>query len=48
MDSSTRRPTVAPNANGKFSMSEDWLAFTTGLVLLALCLVGVIPEGLIP
>ncbi len=42
------QPTPAPNAHGKFSVSEDWLAFAVGLVLLALCLTGVIPEGLIP
>ena len=46
--STTPRPAQAPNANGKFSISEDWLAFTVGLVLLALCLTGIIPEGLIP
>ena len=42
------RRVVSPDAHGKFSLSEDWLAFTTGLVLLALCLLGIIPEGLIP
>lgn len=45
---STHQPAPAPNADGKFSISEDWLAFTVGLVLLALCLTGVIPVGLIP
>lgn len=45
---SAPRPTPAPDAHGKFSISEDWLAFTIGLVLLALCLTGIIPEGLIP
>ena len=44
---STQQP-AAPNADGKFSISEDWLAFTIGLLLLALCLTGIIPEGLIP
>lgn len=44
---STRQP-QAPNADGKFSISEDWLAFTIGLILLGLCLTGIIPEGLIP
>lgn len=38
----------SPDSAGKFSISEDWLAFTVGLVLLALCLTGVIPVGLIP
>ena len=42
------RPVQPPNADGKFSISEDWLAFAVGLVLLALCLSGIIPEGLIP
>lgn len=43
-----RPPVEEPNASGKFSISEDWLAFTVGLILLALCLTGIIPEGLIP
>lgn len=38
----------APDADGKFSISEDWLAFVVGLTLLGLCLTGVIPVGLIP
>lgn len=38
----------APDADGKFSISEDWLAFTVGLILLTLCLTGLIPAGLIP
>lgn len=42
------RPAQAPNADGKFSINEDWLAFAVGLALLALCLTGIIPEGLIP
>ncbi|WIY82791.1 hypothetical protein [Propionimicrobium sp. PCR01-08-3] len=40
--------THAPDSDGKFSISEDWLAFAIGLILLTLCLTGVIPEGLIP
>ena len=44
---STRQP-AAPNADGKFSISEDWLAVIVGLVLLALALTGLIPQGLIP
>lgn len=49
MASASNAPqTQAPNSDGKFSISEDWLAFAVGLVLLALCLTGVIPEGLIP
>ena len=40
--------TQAPNADGKYSISEDWLAFAVGLILLALCLTGIIPEGLLP
>ncbi|GAA2179623.1 hypothetical protein GCM10009785_06970 [Brooklawnia cerclae] len=46
-DSATHS-TSAPDADGKFSVNEDWLAFVVGLVLLALCLTGVIPGGLIP
>lgn len=37
-----------PTASGKFSISEDWLATAVGLALLALCLTGIIPAGLIP
>ena len=40
--------TQAPNADGKFAISEDWVAFAVGLILLALCLTGIIPEGLLP
>lgn len=43
-----RPPVEEPTASGKFSISEDWLAFAVGLILLALCLTGIIPEGLIP
>lgn len=46
--SDEQRPAPAPDADGKFSISEDWLAFSIGLLLLALCLTGVIPAGLIP
>lgn len=38
----------APNAHGKFSISEDWLAVVVGLVLLTAALVGLIPVGLVP
>ena len=34
----------APDSGGKFSLSEDWIATITGLVILALCLVGIIPD----
>lgn len=37
-----------PEARPKRRLSEDWAATLTGLVLLALCLIGAIPEGLIP
>lgn len=37
-----------PDAAGKFSVNEDWLAVIVGLSLLALVLLGVIPQGLIP
>ncbi|MFB9619914.1 hypothetical protein [Brooklawnia cerclae] len=40
--------TDQPDAAGKFSINEDWLAVIVGLVLLALALTGVIPEGLVP
>ena len=42
------RPVQPPNADGKFSISEDWLAVVVGLLLLALALTGLIPAGLIP
>lgn len=38
----------APDQHGKFSINEDWLATVIGLVLLALVLLGVIPDGVIP
>ncbi|MGW4366444.1 hypothetical protein ACWEKT_12430 [Nocardia takedensis] len=31
-----------------FTWNEDWLAAVTGLVLLALVLIGAIPEWLVP
>ena len=34
----------APDAHGKFSWSEDWIATITGLALLVLTLVGIIPD----
>ena len=33
-----------PDSQGKFSLSEDWIATITGLVILGLCLVGIIPD----
>ncbi|MEE2038008.1 hypothetical protein Q8791_12355 [Nocardiopsis sp. CT-R113] len=39
-------PASPPEA--RWSLSEDWAATVTGLVLLVLALVGVIPAGLIP
>ena len=45
---SNSRPVQPPNTDGKFSINEEWLAFAVGLALLALCLTGIIPEGLIP
>lgn len=38
---------AAPDAAGKFSINEDWLAVITGLVLLALALSGLIPPGVV-
>ncbi|WP_345495585.1 hypothetical protein [Nocardia callitridis] len=32
----------------RFHWNEDWLASAVGLVLLALVLLGVLPEGLVP
>lgn len=45
---STREEPEAPTSTGKFSISEDWLATGVGLALLVLCLLGIIPDGLIP
>lgn len=39
---------AAPDAAGKFSISEDWLAVVVGLALLTVALLGLIPAGLIP
>lgn len=44
---STPTPESAPARSG-FRLGEDWAATITGLVLLGLALVGVIPAGLIP
>lgn len=41
-------PDDAPDAYGKFSLSEDWLAVIVGLLLLSAALLGLIPEGLVP
>lgn len=37
-------PVEAPDTHGKFSLSEDWAAAGFGLLLLAGCLAGVIPN----
>nr|NLD39851.1 hypothetical protein [Actinomycetales bacterium] len=42
------REGVDPRESGKFSISEDWAATIIGLALLAVCLTGIIPAGLIP
>ena len=39
---------TAPEAAGRFSINEDWLAVVVGLTLLTLILTGLIPQGLIP
>ncbi|NLT26233.1 MAG: hypothetical protein GXX90_06240 [Microbacteriaceae bacterium] len=36
--------TDAPDAHGKFSLSEDWTATLAGLALLGLCLAQVVPD----
>lgn len=36
-----------PDAHGKFSLSEDWIATGAGLLILVLCLVGIIPAGIL-
>lgn len=33
-----------PDAHGKFSLSEDWLATIAGLALLILCFAGIVPN----
>ncbi len=47
-DAAVTAAAAAPDDTGKFSISEDWLAVVVGLVLLALALTGLIPQGLIP
>lgn len=37
-----------PEEAGRAAVSEDWAAVIVGLALLALVLIGVIPEGVIP
>lgn len=33
-----------PDTDGKFSLSEDWLATIAGLTILALALLGAVPD----
>ena len=47
-DSDAAVAAAPPDDAGKFPISEDWLAVIVGLVLLALALTGLIPQGLIP
>ncbi|WP_136313708.1 hypothetical protein [Actinomyces procaprae] len=35
---------LPPDGDGKFSLSEDWVATITGLALLGLALLGIIPN----
>ncbi|WP_166659572.1 hypothetical protein [Glycomyces sp. NRRL B-16210] len=37
-----------PEKAGRTAINEDWAAVIVGLALLALVLIGVIPEGVIP
>ncbi|THV24249.1 hypothetical protein [Glycomyces paridis] len=39
---------ATPDEAGRAAVSEDWAAVVVGLVLLALVLIGAIPEGVIP
>lgn len=41
-------PADTPDDHRRFSLSEDWLATVIGLVLLAVCLLGLIDPDLIP
>lgn len=34
----------SPDAHGKFSPNEDWLATIAGLILLVACLSGIVPD----
>ena len=34
----------SPDSHGRFSLSEDWIATFAGLVLLALALLGFLPD----
>lgn len=43
----TEQPASRPERS-RFRLSEDWAAAITGLVLLILAIIGVIPAGLIP
>lgn len=44
-DRATAESSPAPS---KAPLSEDWAAFTVGLVLLLAALIGAIPAGVIP
>ncbi|MDO4901782.1 hypothetical protein [Actinomyces sp.] len=35
---------IPPDGDGKFSLSEDWVATITGLAMLGLALLGIIPN----
>lgn len=41
-------PAENPGSGSLFTWNEDWLATITGLALIALVLVGAIPDWLVP
>lgn len=47
-DDSTAAPPATEADAGRGWFDEDWAATILGLVILALVLVGAIPEGLVP
>lgn len=47
-DGEPQRPSTDSETPARIALSEDWLATIVGLVLIALILVGIVPEGAIP
>lgn len=38
----------SPEDHRRFSLGEDWCATIAGLAIVLLCLLGAVPEGLLP
>lgn len=38
----------SPEDHRRFSLGEDWCATIAGLAIVLLCLLGAVPEGMLP